>query len=60
MVFQQGGWLIPTLFFLVIGGLSGLASLFVVESVSRFPGNEKFDRNVEFTVMVHQVSFRFI
>jgi hypothetical protein len=44
----------PTLAFLFIGILGGLAALFVIESVNRFPGNENFERNVEFTVMVHQ------
>lgn len=31
-----------------------MASLFVIEATNRFPGNENFERNVEFTVMVHQ------
>jgi hypothetical protein len=44
----------PTLVFLLIGVLGGLAAVFVIESVNRFPGNENFERNVEFTVMVHQ------
>ena len=27
----------------------------ICEASSRFPGNDSFQRNVEFTVMVHQV-----
>jgi amino acid permease len=54
LVFQESGWVVPITIFAIVGILGGLASLFVVEAVSRFPGNEKFNRNVEFTVMVHQ------
>ena len=46
LVFQQAGWLIPTLLFIFVGILAGIASLFVVEAVNRFPGNEAFERNV--------------
>jgi hypothetical protein len=44
----------PTLAFIIIGILAGLAAVFVIESVNRFPGNEDFERNVEFLTMVHQ------
>ncbi|KAJ3271852.1 hypothetical protein HDV01_006137 [Terramyces sp. JEL0728] len=50
----------PLIAFIVIAILSGLAGLFVVESASRFPGNENFERNVEFTVMVHQFYGRYV
>ena len=39
---------------LVLSLLAGIACLFVAESCSRFPGNSSFERNVEFTVLVHQ------
>jgi amino acid permease len=42
LVFQQSGWVIPIAVFFTVGLLCGLASLFVVEAVSRFPGNEGF------------------
>jgi hypothetical protein len=54
MIYQDGGYLFPTAIFLIVTLLSGISSLFVVESISRFPGNEHFQRNVEFTVLVHQ------
>nr|KAJ3423300.1 hypothetical protein HK105_006101 [Polyrhizophydium stewartii] len=44
----------PVLLFTFIGILTGLACLFVIEACSMFPGNEKFERNIEFTVLVHQ------
>jgi amino acid permease len=43
IVFQQGGWLIGFLVFLTIAFFSGLAGLFTVEAVSRFPGNANFE-----------------
>ena len=45
----------PSIAFIIIGLLAGLASVFVLEACSRFPGNDRFQRNVEFTVLVHQV-----
>ena len=58
-VFQQSGWVLPSLAIVAIGVLSAVAGLFVVEAVSRFPGNDAFERNVEFTVMVHQFYGRY-
>ncbi|KAJ3128223.1 MCM DNA helicase complex subunit [Nowakowskiella sp. JEL0407] len=53
-IFQESGWLFPTISFIVIATLTALGSLFLVESLTNFPGNEKFQRNVEFAVLVHQ------
>eukprot|EP00842_Homolaphlyctis_polyrhiza_P006555 jgi/Hompol1/6900/HPOL_003765-RA len=53
-VFQSAGWFVSSISFIGIGILTGIASLFVVEASSRFPGNEQFERNVEFTILVHQ------
>lgn len=58
-VFQTAGWLLPCLAFIVFGSLAAIASLFIVEASSRFPGNESFQRNVEFTVMIHQFFGRY-
>ncbi|KAI8616252.1 hypothetical protein BC830DRAFT_1118738 [Chytriomyces sp. MP71] len=52
-LYQTAGWLLPTVLFLVIGGMSALACLFLIESMTYFPGNKYFERNVEFTVLVH-------
>ncbi|KAI9015156.1 hypothetical protein BC832DRAFT_192613 [Gaertneriomyces semiglobifer] len=54
MLFQQAGWLLPTVCFIVVAFLSCLGCLFLIESMTYFPGNEKFQRNVELTVLVHQ------
>jgi amino acid permease len=43
IVFQQGGWLISFVVFLSIAFFSGLAALFTVEAVTRFPGNANFE-----------------
>lgn len=48
-VFQAGGWFMydlltsPTIMFIFIAILSGLAGLFVIEAVSKFPGNDNFE-----------------
>ncbi|KAJ3070320.1 hypothetical protein HDU98_006674 [Podochytrium sp. JEL0797] len=52
-LFQSAGWLFPVLIFIIIGWLSGMACLFLIESMTYFPGNRYFERNVEFTVLVH-------
>ncbi|KAJ1330006.1 hypothetical protein BSLG_009794 [Batrachochytrium salamandrivorans] len=44
----------PTLAFIIIGILTGFSCLFVLEACSIFPGNDRFQRNIEFTVLVHQ------
>jgi len=54
ILFQSGGWVFPTCCFIIIAFLSGLGSLFLLEAMTYFPGNEKFQLNVEFTVLVHQ------
>ena len=48
LVYVYGGWLVPTL--LLIGGaiMSCLASFFMVSTMSRLPGNRRFERRVEF------------
>ncbi|KAK5667534.1 hypothetical protein QVD99_006123 [Batrachochytrium dendrobatidis] len=53
-IFQNAGWLIPVLAFIFIGVLAGFACLFIIEACSIFPGNDRFQRNIEFTVLVHQ------
>ncbi|KAI8908525.1 hypothetical protein EDD86DRAFT_276308 [Gorgonomyces haynaldii] len=58
-VYQQAGWITPTLAFIVFGILATVASLFVCEALTRFPGNDSFQRNIEFTVMVHQFYGRY-
>ncbi|KAJ3009497.1 UNVERIFIED_CONTAM: hypothetical protein HDU68_002643 [Siphonaria sp. JEL0065] len=52
-LYQSAGWLFPTLIFIIVGWLSGMACLFLIESMTYFPGNRYFERNVEFTVLVH-------
>ncbi|KAI8592114.1 hypothetical protein BDZ88DRAFT_385226, partial [Geranomyces variabilis] len=54
LLFQQAGWLVPILCFFSISFLAALGCLFLIESMTYFPGNEKFQRNVELTVLVHQ------
>ncbi|KAJ3029296.1 hypothetical protein HDV00_009640, partial [Rhizophlyctis rosea] len=54
LIFQQAGWVIPTILFIAIAFLSGIGALFLLEAMTYFPGNEKFQLNVEFTVLVHQ------
>ncbi len=48
MVFQQSGWVIPTLVFVVICVSSSLAATFLSDAMARIPGNSQFDLRVEF------------
>jgi hypothetical protein len=58
-VFQTSGWVVPTLIFILFGSLAAISSLFIIEASSRFPGNENFQVNVEYTVLVHQFFGRY-
>lgn len=63
LIFQQSGWLLyfhavpmeltcsPILAILVVGVLSALASLLLVEAMSHIRGNERFQARVEFTTI---------
>ncbi|KAJ3108665.1 hypothetical protein HDU97_000521 [Phlyctochytrium planicorne] len=53
ILYQQAGWFLPTIVFFAIAFLSGMSSLFLIEAMTYFPGNKHFQRNVEFTVLVH-------
>ncbi|KAJ3048005.1 hypothetical protein HK097_010969, partial [Rhizophlyctis rosea] len=54
LIFQEAGWIMPTVLFIAVAFLSGIGALFLLESMTYFPGNDKFQMNVEFTVLVHQ------
>ncbi|KAI9190701.1 uncharacterized protein BJ171DRAFT_606653 [Polychytrium aggregatum] len=54
LLYQQCGWFAPTIAFLVFALLSGLGSLYLTEALTAFPGNERFQRNVEYVTLVHQ------
>ena len=45
---------LPLFIFILIGFLSALASLLIIESITLFPNNHEMTTNVEFTVLVHQ------
>ncbi|EGC28531.1 hypothetical protein DICPUDRAFT_51794 [Dictyostelium purpureum] len=51
LVFQQGGWILSLLGFLVILFTSTLSGLFMVESMASIPGNPRFQLRVEFTML---------
>jgi amino acid permease len=42
-VFQSGGWLVTIIAFVFIAVLANLASLFLLEALTKFPGNENFE-----------------
>ncbi|RKP12372.1 hypothetical protein BJ684DRAFT_1466, partial [Piptocephalis cylindrospora] len=52
LLFQQAGWLTPTLCFLVASILSSIASSFVCEAMNAIPGNAKFEKQVEFATLM--------
>lgn len=43
----------PTLAFLVFGAISGVVSLFLVETMSAIRGNEAFQSRVEYATVAH-------
>ncbi|EGC29268.1 hypothetical protein DICPUDRAFT_159166 [Dictyostelium purpureum] len=49
--FQQGGWILTTLGYILMLTLSSLAGLFIIESMSTIPGNSRFQLRVEFTMI---------
>ncbi|KAJ3139418.1 hypothetical protein HK101_003642, partial [Irineochytrium annulatum] len=52
-LFQSAGWFFPLITLFIVSILTGLSGLFLVEAMTYFPGNAYFERNVEFTVLVH-------
>ncbi|KAF8232896.1 hypothetical protein L208DRAFT_1269922 [Tricholoma matsutake] len=50
-LFQQAGWLTPTIAFILITILSGSAALFLVESMASISGNEKFQASIEYSTL---------
>ncbi|TVY28961.1 hypothetical protein LHYA1_G001672 [Lachnellula hyalina] len=53
LLFQQAGWVTPTITFLLFSVVSCLASLFLIETMSTIRGNESFQANVEFSTVAH-------
>ncbi|KAM9966838.1 hypothetical protein ACTFIR_007073 [Dictyostelium discoideum] len=49
--FQQGGWFLSLLGYILMLGLSGISALFIIESMSMIPGNNKFALRIEFTMI---------
>lgn len=50
-MFQQSGWLIPTIVMLVTMLVSSFAATFMVDAMSRMPGNAHFTERVELTTL---------
>ncbi|KUJ07081.1 uncharacterized protein LY89DRAFT_789882 [Mollisia scopiformis] len=53
LLYQEAGWLTPTLAFVLFGCLAGITSLFLVETMSTIHGNEAFQARVEFSTVAH-------
>lgn len=47
-VFQDSGWVLPSLLFLVICVTSTLTATFFTDAMARIRGNHAFDRRLEF------------
>lgn len=54
-LFQQSGWLAPTIIFIVVGVLSAFSTFFMCEVLSSIKGNEKFQAKVEFTTVAQLI-----
>jgi len=48
IVYQQTGWLMPTVVLVVVCCCSSLCGTFLCDTISRVPGNAKFEKRVEF------------
>lgn len=47
-IFQEAGWVIPTMVFILILVASSLAATFLCDTMARIPGNSRFERRIEF------------
>ncbi|KAI9333949.1 hypothetical protein DFJ73DRAFT_40842 [Zopfochytrium polystomum] len=52
-VFQQSGWLLVVVFFVVYMIVSGICGLFIVEAMQCIPGNRFFQGTVEFATLIN-------
>eukprot|EP01113_Clastostelium_recurvatum_P011973 TRINITY_DN1616_c0_g1_i3.p1 TRINITY_DN1616_c0_g1~~TRINITY_DN1616_c0_g1_i3.p1 ORF type:complete len:544 (-),score=152.42 TRINITY_DN1616_c0_g1_i3:105-1541(-) len=51
VLYQQSGWLTPTLAFVIVGILTYFASCFLCEAMASVPGNNKFQGRIEFSTL---------
>jgi len=49
--FQQGGWTLSTLSYILMMILSSFSGLFIIEAMAMIPGNPRFQLRVEFTML---------
>jgi hypothetical protein len=48
MVYQQSGWVLPTVLFIFMFVASSFSATFLTDAIARIPGNSDFDRRIEF------------
>ncbi|KAJ3218369.1 hypothetical protein HDU67_005918 [Dinochytrium kinnereticum] len=51
--YQQTGWLVTSLFFMIYMVISTLSALFIVEAMQAIPGNKYFQGTVEFGTLIN-------
>ena len=49
-MFAESGWLIPTLIFLLVWGMSSVSTGMYAEAMRRVPGNENFKARIEYLI----------
>ncbi|KAJ3275307.1 hypothetical protein HK104_003922 [Borealophlyctis nickersoniae] len=52
-MFQQAGWFVPVLMFIVFLFVSTLSVLFIIEAMQAIPGNKHFQGTVEFATLIN-------
>lgn len=52
LLFQQAGWLVPTVGMLVMWVCSSFAATMLTESMQRIPGNHEFQHRYEYSTLV--------
>lgn len=51
LMYQEAGWLIPTLLMFVVASFASLASTMLTESMTHLPGNDVFQSRAEIITM---------
>ena len=51
--FQQAGWVLPVLALFGVAGLSCICGIMLIEAMTLVPGNNRFQKRLEYTNIAH-------
>ncbi len=49
---MEAGWLLPTVTFLLVWGMTALSTAMLCEAMRRIPGNDNFTDRIEYTSVI--------